>query len=50
MEWSRVMPALLTRTSSRPQAIPNKRDLAIIHDLMKAGKVTPVIDKRYSFG
>jgi len=28
-------------------AKPNKKDLAIMHDLMKAGKVTPVIDRRY---
>jgi NADPH:quinone reductase-like Zn-dependent oxidoreductase len=26
----------------------NKEDLTILHDLMKAGKVTPVVDKRYS--
>jgi NADPH:quinone reductase-like Zn-dependent oxidoreductase len=26
----------------------NKRDLTVLHDLMKAGKVTPVIDKRYT--
>jgi NADPH:quinone reductase-like Zn-dependent oxidoreductase len=25
----------------------SKEDLTIMHDLMKAGKVTPVIDKRY---
>src|SRR5713226_8454804 len=29
-------------------ARPSKEDLSIMHDLMKAGKVTPVIDKRYS--
>ncbi len=28
-------------------ARPNKEDLAIMHDLMEAGKVTPVIDKCY---
>ena len=28
-------------------ARPNKRDLLVMHDLMKAGKVTPVIDKTY---
>jgi len=28
-------------------ARPHKRDLTIMHDLMKAGKVTPVIDRRY---
>jgi NADPH:quinone reductase-like Zn-dependent oxidoreductase len=28
-------------------AKPNKEDLTIMHDLMKARKVTPVIDKRY---
>jgi NADPH:quinone reductase-like Zn-dependent oxidoreductase len=25
----------------------SKEDLTIMHDLMKAGKVTPVIDRRY---
>jgi NADPH:quinone reductase-like Zn-dependent oxidoreductase len=25
----------------------SKEDLAIMHELMEAGKVTPVIDKRY---
>src|SRR5208283_3022841 len=29
-------------------ARPNKQDLTIMHELMKAGKVKPVIDKRYS--
>src|SRR3989454_928941 len=29
-------------------AKPSQGDLTIMHDLMKAGKVTPVIDKRYS--
>lgn len=29
-------------------ARPNREDLTIIHNLMKAGKVKPVIDKRYS--
>jgi NADPH:quinone reductase-like Zn-dependent oxidoreductase len=29
-------------------ARPNKDDLTIMHDLMKTGKVTPVIDRRYS--
>ena len=28
-------------------ARPNKRDLTLMHDLLKAGKVMPVIDKRY---
>ena len=28
-------------------ARPNKKDLIIMHDLMKAGKVKPVIDRRY---
>jgi NADPH:quinone reductase-like Zn-dependent oxidoreductase len=28
-------------------ARPNKADLTLMHDLMKAGKVKPVIDKRY---
>jgi NADPH:quinone reductase-like Zn-dependent oxidoreductase len=26
----------------------NKDDLNVLHDLMATGKVTPVIDKRYS--
>jgi NADPH:quinone reductase-like Zn-dependent oxidoreductase len=29
-------------------AKPSKEDLTIMHDLMKAGKVTPVIDRSYS--
>jgi NADPH:quinone reductase-like Zn-dependent oxidoreductase len=29
-------------------ARPNKEDLIVMHELMKAGKVTPVIDRRYS--
>jgi len=29
-------------------ARPNKEDLTIMHDLMKAGTLNPVIDKRYS--
>jgi hypothetical protein len=29
-------------------ARPNKHDLTVMHDLMRAEKVTPVIDKRYS--
>jgi NADPH:quinone reductase-like Zn-dependent oxidoreductase len=37
---------------SQKQAIvlakPSKEDLTIMHDLMEAGKVTPVIDRRYS--
>jgi NADPH:quinone reductase-like Zn-dependent oxidoreductase len=28
----------------------SKEDLTIMHDLMKAGKVVPVIDRRYSLG
>jgi NADPH:quinone reductase-like Zn-dependent oxidoreductase len=28
-------------------AKPNKEDLTVMHDLMTAGKVTPVIDRRY---
>jgi NADPH:quinone reductase-like Zn-dependent oxidoreductase len=28
-------------------AKPSKEDLTIMHELMKSGKVTPVIDKRY---
>jgi len=28
-------------------ARPNKADLTVMHDLMKAGKITPVIDKCY---
>jgi NADPH:quinone reductase-like Zn-dependent oxidoreductase len=29
-------------------ARPNREDLTVMHELMKAGKVRPVIDKRYS--
>lgn len=29
-------------------ARPNKEDLTIMHELMKAGKVTPVIDRCYT--
>lgn len=29
-------------------AKPNQEDLTIMHNLMEAGKVTPVIDRRYS--
>jgi NADPH:quinone reductase-like Zn-dependent oxidoreductase len=29
-------------------AKPSKTDLTVMHELMKAGKVTPVIDRRYS--
>lgn len=29
-------------------ARPNKKDLTVMHDLLTAGKVKPVIDKRYS--
>ena len=29
-------------------ATPNKKDPSIMHELMKAGKVMPVIDKRYT--
>ena len=28
-------------------ARPNKTDLMVLHDLMKAGKVIPIIDRRY---
>ena len=28
----------------------NKKDLTILRDLMQSGKVTPVVDRRYSFG
>ena len=28
-------------------ARPNKRDLIVMHDLMTAGKVRPVVDKSY---
>ena len=31
-------------------ARPNKRDLTIMRELMTAGKVTPVIDRRYTLG
>jgi NADPH:quinone reductase-like Zn-dependent oxidoreductase len=52
---ARLMAALvLSRLASQKLVMvlarPNKRDLTIMHELLKAGKVTPVIDKRYSLG
>jgi NADPH:quinone reductase-like Zn-dependent oxidoreductase len=50
---ARLVTALVSSrfTSQKPitfLARPNKEDLAIMHDLMKSGKVKPVIDRRYS--
>jgi NADPH:quinone reductase-like Zn-dependent oxidoreductase len=50
---ARLMTALvLTRFVSKKLvtflATPNQKDLSIMHELMKAGKVTPVIDRGYS--
>jgi NADPH:quinone reductase-like Zn-dependent oxidoreductase len=52
---ARVMTALvLSRFMSQKMGMflarPDKRDLIIMHDLLKAGTVTPVIDKRYTLG
>jgi len=41
--WSRFVSQKFVTFLARP----SKDDLTIMHDLMKAGKVTPVIDKRY---
>ena len=50
---ARLITALiLSRFSSQKLATllarPDKRDLTTIRDLMATGKVTPVIDRRYS--
>ena len=50
---ARLMTALVLRRFVSQKFVPflakpNKRDLIVIHDLMKAGKVTPVIDRTYS--
>jgi len=49
---ARLITALVLSTVTSQKFItflarPSKDDLTVIHDLMKAGKVTPVIDKRY---
>jgi NADPH:quinone reductase-like Zn-dependent oxidoreductase len=41
--WSRFVSQKFVTFLARP----SKNDLTIMHQLMKAGKVTPVIDKRY---
>src|SRR5450755_1863488 len=41
--WSRLVSQTLVTVLARP----NKRDLTIMHDLMKAGEVVPVVDRRY---
>jgi len=48
----RLISALLLLRIARRKVVmflarPNKADLTIIHDLMKAGKLTPVIDRCY---
>ena len=45
-----VLSRLVSQKVVMVLARPNKRDLTIMHELLKAGKVTPVIDKRYSLG
>jgi NADPH:quinone reductase-like Zn-dependent oxidoreductase len=45
-----VLSRLVSQKLVMVLARPNKRDLTIMHELLKAGKVTPVIDKRYSLG
>jgi NADPH:quinone reductase-like Zn-dependent oxidoreductase len=42
--WSRFVSQKMVTFLARP----NKGDLIVMHDLMKAGKVIPVIDRRYS--
>jgi NADPH:quinone reductase-like Zn-dependent oxidoreductase len=42
-----VLSRFVSQNLIRVLARPSKEDLTIMHDLMKAGKVTPVIDKRY---
>jgi NADPH:quinone reductase-like Zn-dependent oxidoreductase len=41
--WSRFVSQKLVTFVARP----NPEDLTVMHELMKAGKVIPVIDKRY---
>jgi NADPH:quinone reductase-like Zn-dependent oxidoreductase len=45
-----VLSRLVSQKLVMVLARPNKRDLTIMHELLKAGKLTPVIDKRYSLG
>ena len=42
-----VLSRFVSQKLVRFLARSNKEDLTILHELMKAGKVTPVIDKRY---
>jgi NADPH:quinone reductase-like Zn-dependent oxidoreductase len=45
-----VLSRLVSQKLVMVLARPNKRDLTIMHELLKAGKLRPVIDKRYSLG
>ena len=42
-----VLSRFVSQTLSMVLARPNKEDLIVMGDLMKAGRVTPVIDRRY---
>jgi len=44
---ARVLSRFVSQKLVMVGAKSNREDLTILHDLMKAGKVTPVIDKRY---
>jgi NADPH:quinone reductase-like Zn-dependent oxidoreductase len=43
-----VLSLFMRQNMAMFMAKSNQEDLAILHDLIQAGKVTPVIDKRYS--
>ena len=46
-----LVSSLFVRRQGRPfVAIPNNEDLLVLHALIKAGKVTPVIDRTYPLG
>jgi len=43
-----VLSRLVSQNLVMVLARPSKEDLTIMHERMRAGKVTPVIDRRYS--
>jgi NADPH:quinone reductase-like Zn-dependent oxidoreductase len=43
-----VLSPFVTQDMGMMLAELNKQDLTILSDLMQAGKVTPIIDRRYS--
>jgi NADPH:quinone reductase-like Zn-dependent oxidoreductase len=45
---ARVLSQFVTQNLVMALARPSKEDLTIVRELMGAGKVTPVIDRRYS--